>query len=87
MSRTFRIPDTVLSQELAGETILLNLDTGVYFGLDAVGTRIWQLLHAGRTLDAIREALVAEYDVASDQLEADLTRLVAHLRRERLRLG
>jgi len=67
-----RIAEDVVYRELEGETVLLNLRTGVYFGLDAVGTRIWQLLHEGCTAAQVSERLVAEYDVAAGPCEQDL---------------
>ena len=45
-----RVHKSVLSRELGGETVLLNLESGVYYGLDAVGTRAWNLLAEDRTL-------------------------------------
>ncbi len=44
LDAAFRIPDEVIFRELDGEAVILNLDTGIYFGLDAVGTRIWRLI-------------------------------------------
>ena len=46
----FRIPDEVIFRELDGEAVILNLDTGIYFGLDAVGTRIWRLIEERKPL-------------------------------------
>ena len=40
----YRIPEDVVSREVGGEAVLLNLATGTYFGLDGVGTEIWNLL-------------------------------------------
>ena len=84
MSDAFRIPDTVLSQELAGDTVLLHLDTGTYFGLDPLGTRVWRLLQSGRRLPDIRETLLKDYDVAPARLDADLRALMTQLRKNRL---
>lgn len=65
--------------DLAGEAAILNLHTGVYYGLDAVGTRIWNLLQQPRTVGAIREDLLQEYDVPADRCEHDLVRLLQEL--------
>jgi len=61
--------------ELAGELAILNTKTGIYFGLDPVGARVWHLILEFRTAREIREVLLDEYDVASAQLEADLLTL------------
>ncbi len=71
----------VLFRELAGESVLLNLKTGQYYGLDAVGTRVWQLLSQYNDLAQLGEALLAEYDVDPDVLQRDLSELAAQLAR------
>jgi hypothetical protein len=79
-----RIPEEVLYRELDGELVLLNLRTGVFFGLDSVGTRIWHLLATHGSLGRVHRALVAEYEAPPRQLERDLIALVEKLRRKGL---
>jgi hypothetical protein len=67
-----RIAEDVVHRELEGEMVLLNLRTGVYFGLDGVGTRIWQLLAEGCTAGQVCERLVDEYDVPAGVCEQDI---------------
>ena len=67
------------SCDLVGEAVILNLDSGIYYGLDSVGTRIWNLLRNETTVAAIRDALVEEYDVAPEVCLADLFRLLRDL--------
>lgn len=75
----YRISEAVVSRELDGEAIILNLDSGIYFGLDPVGTRIWQLMSSpGRVSDVLR-VLLAEYDVSEEVLRADLGQLITKL--------
>jgi len=69
----------VVHRELDGEAVLLNLDTGMYFGLDEVGTRVWSCLREATDLAAIHRTLLDEYEVAADRLEADLIELVGAL--------
>lgn len=78
-SSRIRIPDSVLSHNLQGEEIILNLNTGVYWGLNPVGTRAWQLLSEQRCLSAILKTMREEYDVAEERLRQDLLDLVARL--------
>ena len=73
LDATVQIPDDVVFRELDGEAVILNLDTGMYFGLDAVGTRIWQLLDTHKSLRRTLQALEEEFDAPPDQLTADLT--------------
>ena len=69
----------VLVQELDGEAVLLNLDSERYFGLDDVGTRVWQHLLEHRRLDRVCEEMQKEYDVDGATLRADVLRLVTEL--------
>ena len=79
-----RVNDDVLFQELQGEAVLLNLKSGVYFGLDPVGTRIWQLFAEHEVLSEVARAVVAEYDVAEDKCSEDLLKLVDDLEKQEL---
>lgn len=69
----------VLFQEVGGEAVLLDLASETYFGLNPVGTRIWQLLGDGSALQSVRDALVAEYDAPPEQIESDLLTLATQL--------
>lgn len=69
----------VLSQELAGETVLLDLASESYFGLDAVGTRIWQLLKDGVDEAVLVDTLLDEYEVEREVLERDVADLLGRL--------
>lgn len=71
------IPNSnVVYADLDGEAVLLNIETGTYYGLDAVGTRIWQLLSDGSQLEAVFDTLLGEYDVPPDELRVDLTAFI-----------
>ncbi len=76
-------PDQV-SCDLAGEAAILNLKTGVYYGLDPVGARIWSLLAQPTTVAAIRDTIIAEYDVTPERCEADIRDLLEKLAAEGL---
>lgn len=69
----------VLFRELAGESVLLDLQTGQYYGLDAVGTRVWQLLSQYHDWFQLGQVLLAEYDVEQAVLAHDLQELLAQL--------
>ena len=74
-----RIPDGILFRELNGESVILSLDSETYFGLDEVGTRIWELLRAGGTFETVYETLSSEYDVDGAELRRDLEELLDQL--------
>jgi hypothetical protein len=73
------IPTTVISRDLEGETVMLNLDTGIYFGLDPVGTAVWKHLQDAVALHDVRDRLVEEFDVTAETATADLLHLAEQL--------
>jgi len=75
-----RIPDDVVFRDLAGEAVILNLATGTYFGLDAVGTRIWHLIAEHGSMERVVEIVLSEYDVDEARLRRDLEALTNELR-------
>jgi hypothetical protein len=87
-----RIPDSatvvaradLLSSEFGEELILLNLRDGIYYGLDQVGTRIWELIKRPVTVSRIRDTIVSEYEVDPARCERDLRELLADLQRKGL---
>ena len=76
-------PDQV-SSELAGEAVILNLETGKYYGLNPIGTRIWDMVQEPRALSEILNTLLAEYDVDKEQCEQDLMLLLEQLSEHKL---
>jgi len=73
-----------LSTFLDGEAIVLELESGAYYGLAQVGARIWELLQQPTTCAHITETLYDEYDVARPALEADVAAFVHELWKNRL---
>ncbi len=78
------IPDGVMFRDLAGESVLLEIESGRYFGLDKIGTRMWiSLQRHGQIGMAVRD-LLEEYEVQERQLSEDLIRFVGELSEQRL---
>lgn len=73
------VPDGVLMRELQGESVLLNLDSESYFGLDEVGTRMWNALTTTASSGAAFDALLAEFEVEPEELRRDLGEFIAAL--------
>jgi len=69
--------EDVVWRNLQGESVLLDLKSGVYFGLDAVGTRIWTLLQDHSDLQAVLQELLREYEVSDETCARDLMDLVS----------
>lgn len=78
-------PDSdVIVTELDGEAVLLNLETKLYFSLNATGVAIWKLLAEGLTLGQIGERLFQEYDVTPERAQQCVLDLVGQLNDEKL---
>ena len=78
-------PDSdVIVTELDGEAVLLNLETKMYFSLNATGVAIWKLLDEGLTLGQVGERLFAEYDVTPEKAQQCVLDLVGQLNDEKL---
>jgi hypothetical protein len=73
------IPPDVMIREIDGQSFVLNIQTGCYFGLDPVGTRMLEVLGNNVSVGAALAQLQAEYDVDPGTLRADLERLVGDL--------
>ncbi|MBE7383300.1 MAG: PqqD family protein [Leptolyngbya sp. SIO1E4] len=68
-------PDQVCS-DLNGEAVILNLKSGVYYGLNETGALIWQLIQTPQTVESLRTALLGEYDVEPEVCDRDLKSLL-----------
>jgi hypothetical protein len=77
-SRT-AVPQHVLVRQLERESVLLNLDTERYFGLDEVGTRMWLHLTSSDSIEAAYQKLLSEYEVDGEILRRNLTELLDQL--------
>ena len=69
------IPAQVMARQVGEETIILDLASGTYFGLDAVGAHIWELMGEGKTLAEVCAAMLAEYEVPAEDIERDVIAL------------
>jgi predicted RecB family endonuclease len=71
--------DDLLASEFGSEVVILDLRDGVYYSLDDVGARIWNLLRQPVTVAAIRDDIVAEFDVEPTRCERDIRVLLDEL--------
>lgn len=74
-----RVPDDVLISNLQQESVILNLDSERYYGLDDMGTRFLTVLNTSESIEAAYEALRREYDVEAQVLREDLSELIENL--------
>jgi hypothetical protein len=73
------VPAHVLVRHLDGESVLLNLETEKYFGLDATGTRMWEVATQSASLEAAYLALAQEFDAEPEVLRSNLAELMVRL--------
>jgi len=73
------VPTHVLIRFLDNESVLLNIQTERYFGLDETGTRMWQLATAAPKIEIAYQQLLDEYDVEAGLLRSNLTELLERL--------
>lgn len=73
-----------VSCDLAGEAAILDLQSGVYYGLDAVGARIWELIQEPKTVTEVRDALMEEFDVEPERCQSDLLALLEQMSQNKL---
>jgi len=78
------IPAQVMARQVGDETVILDLGSGTYFGLDPVGARIWQLIGEGKTLGEICDTMLDEYEVTREALQRDVVDLVDKLLEQKL---
>ena len=79
LSDKVSIPPQVMARTVGEETVILDLATGTYFGLDPVGARIWELMGEGKTLAEICDRMLEEYEVSREELERDTLKLAQDL--------
>ena len=73
------VPPQVMSRLVDDETVLLDLASGIYFGIDGVGQRIWEAVSQGQSLGDTVAVIVAEYEVDEAQAQADVNAFVSDL--------
>ena len=73
-----RSPD-LIATDMDGETVMMSIERGEYFGLGSLGGRVWELLAQPMTLDQLTDAVCAEFDVDATTCLADLPRFLDDL--------
>ena len=73
------ISSQAVARQVGDETVILHLGSGTYFGVDAVGARIWQLMGEGKSLNEICDVVLDEYEVSREDVERDIAGLIKDL--------
>ncbi len=69
----------LIAADMDGDLVMMSIESGEYFGLGGVGTRVWELIATPHTLTQLTQAICAEYEVDEATCEADVRRFLADL--------
>ena len=83
-SRKWRYSRNVAWRKVAGEAVILNVDTAVYHSLGGAGLRMWELLGQGKSSEAVGRILAEEYDAGAERILKDFDGLVRDLKKANL---
>lgn len=73
-----------VSAEVDGETVLMSIKNGNYYGMNPVGSRIWELIEKETTFGALCETLLKEFDATPAQIQTETSAFISHLMEEDL---
>jgi hypothetical protein len=79
LDQVVAVSEDAVFRELDGEAVVLNLESGVYYGLDPVGTAIWRAIEPRGTLRQALERVAGEFIADPATVESDLIELAANL--------
>jgi hypothetical protein len=79
LESSFLIPPQVMSRLVGDETVLLDLSTGIYFGLDGVGKRIWENVAEGKSAGQTADIIADEYEVDDTRAQTDVIEFLGEL--------
>ncbi len=84
LNTALHLPAHVSFSIVGEDAFLLNTQTNKYYGLEEIGTRLWALLTDGKSLQDAYQIILSEYEVAPDQLEQDILKLLEDLQKNGL---
>lgn len=73
-----------ISCSLDDESVILNIEEGMYYGLNAVASRVWELVQQPRTVREICDRLMSEYEIEESSCTRDVLQLLEQLHRWKL---
>lgn len=79
-----RQASNVTFENVAGEAILIHLDSGTYFSLNKVGTQFWEMLDGSQMIAEQARSLAEQYDVDAAMVRDDLLELAIAMQEEDL---
>lgn len=76
--------EKIVSSEIDGETVMMSVDMGSYYGLNEIGTRIWELIESPRTISDICDQLTKEYKVEPETCRKEIFDFLSTLTEEEI---
>ncbi|MDY6844625.1 MAG: lasso peptide biosynthesis PqqD family chaperone [Thermodesulfobacteriota bacterium] len=74
----------LVSSNLDGETVLMSVENGKYYGMDGIGSRIWELVASPRSISDVCNILIEEFEVDREKCERDVLDFLEDLRKQKL---
>jgi len=84
LTTTIKRNPELISSDVDGEKVMMNVENGEYFGLDSVGSRIWELIEKPTEVDKLIESLLKEFEVDRKECEADTLEFLNQLLEKKL---
>lgn len=86
MNKKYRLTQNQISTSLNNEAVILNTQKGMYYGLNEVGTTIWEFIniHKTTTFEDLLGHIIEHFDINSEQGRTDLEALLLDLKNEKL---
>lgn len=83
---SLKIPNGIVGREVGGSFILLDLESGTYYQLDSVASRVWSIIEEADkvSIPDICETLLAEFEVSKNELETDIINLIDELKDKKI---
>ena len=75
----WRISDDAVANQVGDETVILHMGNGTYYGLDTIGTALWEGIKSGKLPSEVCDQILAEYDVERQKVESDLRHFLGEL--------
>tara|TARA_B100000029_G_C16874648_1_gene704360 strand:- start:14 stop:373 length:360 start_codon:yes stop_codon:yes gene_type:complete len=84
LNSTIRASEDVVVSQLDDELVMMSIEKGQYYGLDDIGSRVWELINEPRSISSICDVLVSEFDVVRTECEHDMVEWLSELAGENL---
>ena len=84
LSSRVKLSENILFREMQGEAVLLNIETGIYFGLDSTGTATWNVMQKQKNVGKIIDSLLQEYEIDPETCREDLLKFLNNLQKNGL---